>query len=271
MYDRTPTHEENGPFLDKAHVALRDLFQRAKAADELNFAFSLAPGSRPYSVSPVFDAHDAFKDYYDFLVNHRGEKICARIALAFYCHVSEASGFWEIPKNLLCIIKGGTYNPMPFWEFVRLHSTSGQLIAPNANKIMASIAGLANEIGLSDLAGVFRDAFDPDLRNGYAHADYAIDTKGVYVRARYEQARLIEWGEFNLLLDKGINFYSTLMCVVGEFMRQYEVPRVVEGRLNDRDPTCNWRISYDVQKGQFSIIGGVGLTADALHRIALGA
>jgi hypothetical protein len=41
-------------------------------------------------------------------------------------------------------------------------------MAPNANRIMKDLIGHAADLGLAELAEVFRDAFDPDVRNAIA-------------------------------------------------------------------------------------------------------
>ena len=47
-------------------------------------------------------------------------------------------------------------------------------IAPNANKVLGDLGGHSQELGFVEMAEVFRDVFDGDIRNGYAHADYVI-------------------------------------------------------------------------------------------------
>ncbi len=48
-------------------------------------------------------AHVAFEEYMVFMKKNPDTGFNARIALAFYCHLAEASGFYEIPKNMLCV------------------------------------------------------------------------------------------------------------------------------------------------------------------------
>jgi hypothetical protein len=62
----------------------------------------------------------------------------------------------------------------PFQDLVERHRPRGEIIAPNANRIIKDLIGHASELGLTELAEVFRDAFDPDVRNAVAHADYII-------------------------------------------------------------------------------------------------
>ena len=47
---------------------------------------------------------------------------------------------------------------------------------------MKDLIGHASDLGLSELAEVLRDAFDPDVRNAVAHADYIIWSDGLRLR-----------------------------------------------------------------------------------------
>ncbi len=102
-----------------------------------------------------------------------------RVALSFYCHLAEASGFYEVPKNMLRIAGGESHVLWPFINLVQSHKQTGDRIAPNANKVLKDLTGHAKELGFDELAEVFRDAFDPDVRNGYAHADYIVWNDGL--------------------------------------------------------------------------------------------
>ena len=104
--------------------------------------------------------------------------------LAFYAHVSEGSGFYEIPKAMLLTVEGRGNNIMPFQDLVERHRRTGQVMAPNANKVMADLIGHAAELGFVEVAETFRDAFDPDVRNAIAHADYILWKDGMRLRRR---------------------------------------------------------------------------------------
>jgi hypothetical protein len=66
------------------------------------------------------------------------------------------------------------------------------------NAIMENMMGHAYDIELFDLSDVFEDAFDPDLRNAIAHADYILAADGVRIRKRNGgQPRVISWDQFD--------------------------------------------------------------------------
>ena len=108
----------------------------------------------------------------------------------FYCHLAEASGFYEIPKNMLRVAEGELYNLWPFQAMVERHRQTGAIIAPNSNKTLKDLAGHAQTLGLHELAEVFRDAFNANLRNGYAHADCIIWNDGTHLRKRKGQSEV---------------------------------------------------------------------------------
>src|SRR5262245_23481771 len=82
--------------------------------------------------STASDAHLSFDDYLNFLQEGPLTRIKARVAVAFYCHLAEASGFYEIPKNLLWLAGGDQDSLWPFHKLVEKHRVSRNVIAPNA-------------------------------------------------------------------------------------------------------------------------------------------
>lgn len=264
------TLSPSSPFLEKAERALEDLFERARAKDELNFALSLAPEFKAYTLTSAIDATRAVKEYRSFLELEQfyRESIRARVALAYYCHVAEAAGLWGVPMCMLGVLEGEKYNISPFDYLVRNHKVSGETVAPNANKVMGTMAGCADSLGLSELASVFRDAFDPDIRNGYAHADYAISHEGLHVRGRHNRARIISWPEFNGILTDGVGLFDTLGGVITKYQVYYQVPKIVSGTANDLDRVGNWLIYSDPVAKTMSVSGGSGISLESLRKRA---
>ncbi|HEY3719077.1 MAG TPA: hypothetical protein VGL41_02945 [Roseiarcus sp.] len=170
--DSGQVKDPNQEFYDKAVRALTDLCERAKAAHELHFVMALMPAFRGMQDAGWSTAHEAVRAYDEFsaLVKSLSpdKTVRARIVLAFYAHVAEGSGFYEIPKKLLLTIEGRGNNMYPFQGLVERHRKTGEMMAPNANRIMKDLIGHAADLGLAELAEVFRDAFDPDVRNAIA-------------------------------------------------------------------------------------------------------
>jgi hypothetical protein len=146
---------ENQRFYEKAERALRGLFEVAKARNELHFALSLNPefrGMRDAGWSSAQEVHTAFADYLSFLREGEPSRLKTRVALGFYCHLAEASGFYEIPKNMLRVAEGQLYNMEPFRGLVEVNRRTGNRIAPNAPKIIRDLAGHSENLGHHELA-----------------------------------------------------------------------------------------------------------------------
>lgn len=247
----------NEDFFTKVERAFRSLFDAAKQKNELHFAMGLMPemrGMQDAGWNTAEEAHRAFDEYSEFLNTAIGP-IRFRVALAFYCHVAEASGYYEIPKNMLRIAGGEGHVLWPFMHLVEAHRLTGDRIAPNANKVIKDLAGHAETLGLHELAEVFRDAFDSDVRNGYAHADYILWNDGLRLRRRNGgDPRRISWESFGHIFDRGINLFHILRQLVSEYINSYSEPRTIRNRLND-EPEGEWTIYLD-SNGAFGITSG---------------
>ena len=248
----------NEIFYEQLENAVRQLFDSAKEKNELQFVMALNPefrGAQDAGWNTAKEAMKAFDEYINFINNEEPTSITARVALGFYSHISEASGLYEVPKNMLRIIEDKPYVLWPFQDIVQVHARTGNVIAPNANKILRNLAGHAEELQLHDLAICFRDAFNSDLRNGYAHADYIIWEDGIRLRNRNGgNPKIISWIEFNKLLERGINFFNTFRDIALEYVQSYNPPKRITASLGGA-PLSEWTIQFNPDTGSFSISG----------------
>jgi len=204
----------------------------------------------------AYETQYAFQEYLEFIGNLQPIKMKSRVALGFYCHLAEASGFYEVPKNMLRISEGKPYALWPFINMVQKHRQTGNQIAPNANKVLRDLAGHAKTLGFDDLADVFRDAFDSDIRNGYSHADYIVWHDSLRLPMRNGgYARAIPWDEFTLIFERGVNFFNILQTIVAEYVRLYNTPKTIKARLQN-EPEMDWTIYSDPKTGSFGITSG---------------
>ncbi len=259
--------EDTIKFLEAAEAALRELFERAKSSHELHFALALAPefrGEQGPGWCAWQESHRAFDEYSRYLEQEPPSPFKIRVALSFYCHLSEASGYYEAPKNLMRIASGEPHRMWPFLELNRIHAATGKIIAPNANAVFRDLVGHAESLGLSSLAAAFRDAFDSDVRNGYAHADYIIWQDGLRLRRQAAgHPRVIAWDDFSQILVRGMNFYGVLRQLLDEYVRSYHTPKTIHASMSG-EPPSHWTISVDPETGAYSIStmkaeSGVGL------------
>jgi len=250
--------KDNSAFYEKAKLAFHKLFDSAKAKNELHFALSLAAefrGTQDAGWNTAMEAQVAFQQYLQFIQANPDDAFKARVALAFYSHLAEASGFYEVPKNMLRVAGGERYNVWPFQKLVERHKLTGALIAPNANKVLRDLAGHSQELGFVELAEVFRDAFDGDIRNGYAHADYVIWEDGIRLPKRNGgQSRKVAWPEFSGFLERGITFFSLLNETVAAYRSGYSLAKQIRGQMRD-EPEGIWTIHAELEHKRFTISG----------------
>ena len=129
-------------FCERAERALIELFSRAQAVAEVQFAFALSPEMRGMQDAGWNTAVETFRAVDEFRAHINSMEFSAmkvRIALSLYAHVSEASGFYEVPKNMMRIASGEDYHILPFMHLVHRRQERGAVIAPNANKIMKDL------------------------------------------------------------------------------------------------------------------------------------
>jgi len=258
-------------FLGKARAAFDNLFERTRAKDELNFALSLSGEFKAYTYTSSMESQYAFQDFDEFMAldQFQNRVIRLRVAFSYYLYTAESAGLWCIPMAVMGVLAGGHYNVEPFNRWVRKDKATGQNVGPNANKVMSVLERSATDLGLADLAEVFRDAFDSDLRNGIAHSDYVISpSEGVYVRGRHDRARLIRFPELESILHRGIGLLYELRDAVNDMKRIYETPKAVFGTMNDRDPPCWHALHSDPVRHTFSVLGGHGLTEASVLELA---
>jgi len=249
---------DNDAFYEKAERSFRELFEAARKRDELQSAFSLNPefrGLQRPGWSTAAESSKAFDEYVEFIGEGDLTRLKARVALAFYCHLAEAAGLYEVPKNMLRVADGEPYNLWPFSHLVKQHALTGKTIAPNSNKVLRDLAGHAQTSGFVELAEVFRDAFDGDLRNGYSHADYVVWDDGIRLPMRNGgNPRIVAWSEFHELFHRGVNFYIILRNVIAEFVGSYCPEKQIRGRLDDESERT-WTIRFDPTVRTLSISG----------------
>ena len=226
--------DQNKAFYEKALRALRDLFEKARTTHELHFVMALMPEFRGIQDGGWNTAEEAVHAYDQFTAHIKALKkddpIRVRVALAFYLHVAEGSGFYEIPKKMLLTVEGQGNNIIPFNTLVKKHQRTGRAIDPNANAIMRDLMGHAYELQLFELADVFKEAFDADLRNAIAHADYTLAPEGLRIRKRNGgNPRKVPWEEFDATLCRGINLFSFIRQIVEEYVTSYNPPKTISG------------------------------------------
>lgn len=254
-------------YIDRALDAHTRLFEAARAVDELQFVLCLFQemrGMREFGWSTADEARKAFSQYIENLENlTHDDPMAVRISLSLYSYLSESAGVYETTKNMLRIVSGQFHHMTPFSDLVDEHKVTGEKIAPNANRIMKDILGHARDAGHDDLGVVIREAFDADLRNGYAHADYVVSHDGIRLpRRNGGRFRVVDCETYATLFNKAVYFFEVLIHLVEEAMADYVEPRLVFGRINGQDPAM-WAVVFrNGSQFGFNMGGDIGPDTD---------
>jgi hypothetical protein len=260
-----PDDDSQADFRD-FHTECRDvfsaLFGKARSANEAYFAMSLMPdfgGWEDAGWNVAAEAKRAFDDYLELLNSLPPGRPRNRVALSFYVQLSEAKAFYGMPKNMLWVASGRSYSMWPFHGLVRTHKVTGQKLAPNASAVIQDLMGHAEEIRQPALCSILQRAFDFDIRNGYAHGDYAFFGNDLLLPKRnVGPPRTVPLPEFGKLLNRAIGLFSALWICHDEALQSFNPPRKIWGRLNDQDEELPMIIAAN-DDGSFSITAGKGL------------
>ena len=247
---------DTNTFLSLAESELRALFSEAKAKAEFDFVLALNPefrGIQDIGWSPAQEVMRSIEDFSSFLNSDAKTRIKIRAALGFYCNLCEASGLYEVPKNMLRIIDGNTHHCWPFQELVKEHNRTGEINSPNAHKIMKNMIGHAKSLNKDALVEVFTHAFDTSLRHAYAHADYVIWEDGIRICGKnFTERRLVPFVVFQDLLNRATNFFILLTRISAEHVQSYSTPKIISGGFS-RLPDDQSLVSFDTSEGVFKI------------------
>jgi hypothetical protein len=250
---------ENKAFCEKSRKGLAELFETAKKNNQLHYALSLNPefhGMSDAGWNSTDECFEAVNDYMSFMQSRKNDRLKVRVALAFYCHMAEASGFYEIPKNMLRVAGGEHHSTRPFRHLVEKHRITGEAIAPNANRVMKDLIGHCQNTGFQTLASCFGQLFDYDLRNGFAHADYVVWDDGIRLTRRNGGGPLlISYERFEASLERAFNFFLNLRELWNECLNEYNPPKTFRGFLAT-GPEQQCKVSFDSNRVFTIQIGG---------------
>ncbi len=246
---------ENAQFLILFKKSFIELLALAKKKNELHFAFALSPefrGMQDAGWNTAVESMRAFEEYIEFLDTIKNWKMRIRISLAFYCHIAESSGLYEVIKKMLNICSGKSNGVAPFADIVRENS-QGSTITPNTNMVTKNLIIHANKLDLTDLADCLGNAFNSSIRNGYSHANYIVWNNGLRLPNRNGVGgSTIPWEIYELLLNRGINFFQIINQVIHSELLKYESKQVIECSLHD-EPARKHQIHFNPESGEFKI------------------
>jgi hypothetical protein len=70
------------------------------------------------------------------------------------------------------------------------------------------------------------------------------------------KVRVIPWVEFEAIMQRGINFFSVIDSIAGEYVKSYDPPNTIRSRLKENEPPGDITLLYDPTNGRFGFISG---------------
>ena len=105
-----------------------------------------------------------------------------RLGLLMYSHIVEMDAPYEVILNLLRFKIGEGYNPNPFYKFLseREQKTFKKRGLSTGRKI--EIINVLSKLAQLNIAPIFEDFYDNNLRNSISHSDYILIDNGFRCR-----------------------------------------------------------------------------------------
>jgi len=246
---------ENEQFFTLFEKSFKELLVLAKKKNELHFAIALSPefrGMQDAGWNTAVESLRAFEEYIEFIETINNSKMKVRISLAFYCHIAESSGLYEIIKKMLDICSGKSNGIAPFADIVKENS-QGSTITPNTNKVIKNLILHSNKLGFTDLAECLEKAFNSNIRNGYSHAGYIVWNNGLRLPNRNGiGGSTIPWDIYELLFNRGINFFQIINKIVHSEKLKYESKKIIKCSLHG-EPARKHQIYFNPDNCKFTI------------------
>jgi hypothetical protein len=248
--------EKNLEFLNKAIIAVNDLFLKAKATNHVQFLMSATPNSREIE-DPQWDRYEGLSQAYDDFSSYMKRvtalhikhkvvpRIDIRIGLGFYCHLGEATSFYVIIKNMMLVAEGKDFSWEPFKHLVITGKQKS--IPPGQGKILKDLISHSRRLKLRDLEESLENLFNAEMRNGYSHADYIICEDGIHFpNLANDRFLLITPTQFYLWLRRSMDFFKFLNDCIHSIGRAYRFPVEIQGTYEGQ--TGSWTAQFDSVK-----------------------
>jgi hypothetical protein len=224
------------------HKIIEDLFVRAKAADEFEYACCLlrVRGMEDAGWDPLMETQALYSDILGLVQAPIQPHTRARLLLLLYCHLTEVDAIYVMLEGLISIIEGDRYSAYPF---MHLYGPKGKKVAPvdkfppSAKSVVNAIKKHAKEAGEQGIKEVLDWFFDENIRNSFFHSDYILYNNelrarnGFFeVKPKYFEQKL-SFPDLEDRINRGIAFFAEFMTIYHRHRRSYKKNKVVMGRF----------------------------------------
>jgi hypothetical protein len=250
--ERIPLDDENDLFFERLTPVLTELYDSARAKNELDFVRTIAVdlwNSDTADTSVAAEAQMVFNDYMMYLDQVDFTRINLRIMLGFYCQLARGAANYEIVGNLLRIVGGGRYQEWPFESL-----PSGPTVT-NSGDVLRVLADQAASSGRAELAEVLSGAFNEDLVSSYERADLLVREDGIRLLHKDGgEPAFLTLAEFHAWFERGISFFELLRKVTAKYLTKYQTEKKILGRF-EVGPEQEYTVRADLKKRKMIITG----------------
>ena len=250
--ERIPLDDENDRFFEKGRALMPELYDSARAKNELDFVRTIAAdlwNQGDADTSIAAETQMFFNDYIMYLDHVEFTRVNLRIMLGFYCHLARGVGHYEIIGNLLGIVEGKRYQEWPFGDLpvAPLGAASGGILRVLAERAASS--------GRTELAEVLSGAFNEDLVSSYERADLLVREDGIrLLHKNGGTPAFLTLAEFHAWFERGLSFFEGLREITATYLTKYQSNKMVCGRLDD-GPEQVYTVRADLRNRKMSISG----------------
>jgi len=221
-------------------ATIQNLFERAKAKDEFEYACKLLRirGVESAGWDSLEETDQLFQDITGLMNSPLRGYTQVRLALLLYSHLTEVDAIYLVLANLVRVIQGERYTMDPF---AQLYQPRGKprmdQRPPSAKSVVNYLVKCADEQKESDLVELLNWFFHDNVRNAFFHSDYIIHQDEFRSREAWllqkdgtysPSLKLVELME---LINRGILFYQVFMATFIGHIRSYKADKEVKGRF----------------------------------------
>ena len=251
---------ENEQFHQRVENQLRQLFEEAKAKNELQFVFSLHPQVDQFidpEWSVLIENFRALEEFIQFLGeldhgSHYRHKI--RLALAFYHQLGTSPGAHVLTKNLLNVLSGTFFSQTPFAEIRNKTSHTLELKEIPTLKANACLHDLyvhSAELKKPELASLYAELTYHNLNCSFAEGNFLIAPDGIRLLVGKGEREIVSYHDFQFHLERVINYFVIVKRLVDENIAAYEEMKTLSGQRDAASSDAKWQVNYHLGQKLF--------------------